>query len=60
MLHLLALRMQRAKGLLRAPDDVTVSALAGRVGYVSEVAFAAAFKQEVGVPPGSYRRSQQH
>ncbi len=55
MRYLLALRMQRAKALLR-DQRATVSSVAAQVGYRSEVGFAAAFKREVGVSPGSYRR----
>ncbi|WP_328469475.1 AraC family transcriptional regulator [Actinoplanes sp. NBC_00393] len=56
MRYLLALRMQRARNLLR-DERVTVAAVAGQVGYGSEVAFAAAFKREVGVSPGAYRKA---
>lgn len=55
MRYLLALRMQRARTLLR-DERATVAAVAGRVGYGSDVAFAAAFKREVGTSPGAYRR----
>jgi AraC-like DNA-binding protein len=55
MRYLLALRMQRARTLLR-DDRATVAAVAGQVGYGSDVAFAAAFKREVGMSPGAYRR----
>jgi AraC-like DNA-binding protein len=53
MRYLLSLRMQRAKALLR--DGETVAAVATRVGYRSEQAFAAAFKREAGTAPGAYR-----
>jgi AraC-like DNA-binding protein len=56
MRYLLALRMQRARTLLR-DERATVAAVAGQIGYASDVAFAAAFKREVGVSPGAYRRS---
>lgn len=56
MRYLLSLRMQRAKALLR-DQRATVAAVAGQVGYRSDVAFANAFKREVGHPPGAYRRS---
>ena len=55
MRYLLALRMQRARTLLR-DERATVAAVAGQVGYGSDVAFAAAFKREVGASPGAYRR----
>jgi AraC-like DNA-binding protein len=54
--YLLALRMQRARTLLR-DQRATVAAVATQVGYQSDVAFAAAFKREFGSPPGAYRRS---
>lgn len=56
MRYLLTLRMQRAKTLLRN-QNATVAAVAAQVGYQSEVAFAAAFKREVGSPPSTYRRA---
>ncbi|MGW4945135.1 cupin domain-containing protein [Actinoplanes sp. NPDC004185] len=59
MRYLLALRMQRARTLLR-DDRATVAAVAGQVGYGSDVAFAAAFKREVGMSPGAYRRRAQN
>jgi AraC-like DNA-binding protein len=55
MRYVLALRMQRAKALLR-DEHATVAAVAAQVGYRSDVAFAAAFKREVGQAPGAYRR----
>jgi AraC-like DNA-binding protein len=56
MRYVTSLRMQRARTLLR-DERITVTAAAARVGYRSEVGFAAAFKREVGVPPGVYGRS---
>jgi transcriptional regulator GlxA family with amidase domain len=56
MRYLLALRMQRAKTLLR-DQQATIAAVATQVGYQSDVAFANAFKREVGRPPGAYRRA---
>jgi AraC-like DNA-binding protein len=56
MHYLLALRMQRAKTLLQ-DQHTTVAAVAPQVGYQSDVAFAAAFKREVGSSPGAYRRA---
>ncbi len=55
MRYLLRLRMQRAKTLLR-DQRATVAAVATRVGYSSEAAFAAAFRREVGAAPGAHRR----
>jgi AraC-like DNA-binding protein len=56
MRYLLSLRMQRARELLR-DERATVATVAARVGYGSDVAFAAAFKREVGASPGAYRRA---
>lgn len=53
--YLQAARMQRARTLLRA-ERATVAAVAARVGYSSDVAFAAAFRREVGCAPGEWRR----
>lgn len=55
MRYVSALRMARARTLLR-DERATVSAVAAQVGYRSEMGFAAAFKREVGVTPGAYRR----
>jgi AraC-like DNA-binding protein len=56
MRYLLSLRMQRARELLR-DERATVASVAARVGYGSDVSFAAAFKREVGASPGAYRRA---
>ncbi|MFD0363553.1 AraC family transcriptional regulator [Nocardia sp. GCM10030253] len=48
-------RMTTAGRLLRE-SDAPLSAVARRVGYTSEFAFAKAFKREYGTPPGRYRR----
>ncbi|UTT39877.1 AraC family transcriptional regulator [Glutamicibacter mishrai] len=37
--------------------DRTIASIAEEVGYGSEVAFALAFKRELGCTPGAYRRS---
>jgi AraC-like DNA-binding protein len=54
--YLLALRMQRARTLLRDPR-ATIASVAAQVGYRSDVAFAAAFIRETGSAPGAYRRA---
>ena len=56
MRYLLSLRMQRARTLLRN-QQTTIAAVANQVGYQSDLAFAAAFKREVGSSPGAYRRA---
>lgn len=48
-------RMTTAARLLRR-SDVPLSAIAQKVGYTSEFAFANAFKREYGIAPGQYRR----
>jgi AraC-like DNA-binding protein len=48
-------RMTLAAKLLRE-TDAPLSAVAGRCGYASEFAFAKAFKRELGVAPGAFRR----
>ena len=54
MQYLTALRMQRARMLLRGDDST--AAVGEAVGYQSEAAFHRAFKKTYGVGPGSYRR----
>ncbi|MEE2040792.1 AraC family transcriptional regulator [Nocardiopsis sp. CT-R113] len=48
-------RLTRA-GLLLRESDAPISAVAARVGYSSQFAFANAFKREFGMAPGGYRR----
>lgn len=48
-------RMTIAGRMLRE-SDAPLSAVAQRVGYASEFAFAKAFKREFGIAPGRYRR----
>ncbi|MEU8821110.1 AraC family transcriptional regulator [Actinoplanes sp. NPDC048796] len=52
--YLRALRLHKARLLLR-DERLTVAAVAARVGYSSEFAFAAAFRRAYGVPPGIWR-----
>ncbi|MFI6831578.1 AraC family transcriptional regulator [Kribbella sp. NPDC050241] len=52
-----SLRMMVAADLLTDPE-LTVAAVAGRVGYHSESAFTRAFREATGVTPGRYRRTQ--
>jgi AraC-like DNA-binding protein len=37
--------------------DAPLGAVAARIGYASEFAFAKAFKREYGMAPGQYRRT---
>ena len=49
-------RMTTAARLLQE-SDAPLSAIAGRVGYASEFAFANAFKRQYATAPGRYRRT---
>jgi AraC family transcriptional regulator, alkane utilization regulator len=57
MRYLTRWRMQLAQHLLRQ-TDLSVAAVATRVGYASEVAFSHAFKRYIGQPPVSWRLSE--
>ena len=50
-------RMQKALDFLRQGEE-PLEAIAGRVGYESGAAFSKAFKREMGLPPGLYRKAQ--
>lgn len=50
-------RMQKAGDLLRQGEN-NLDEIAGRVGYESGAAFSKAFKREMGIPPGLYRKEQ--
>lgn len=52
--HLLTLRMEKAKELLRT-TQYSVAEIAELVGYNSTPYFTVRFKKYTGVPPGSYR-----
>ncbi|MFK7930472.1 MAG: AraC family transcriptional regulator [Myxococcota bacterium] len=39
-------------------DGLSLGEAADRVGYTSEASFSKAFKRNIGVPPGAYRRGQ--
>ncbi len=53
--YLTGWRLRTAAGLLRR-RELGMAEIAERVGYQSEVAFSKAFKRELGVAPGTYRR----
>jgi AraC-like DNA-binding protein len=57
MQYLTRWRMQVASGLLRDTNAKLVE-IALDVGYESEAAFSRAFKREVGVSPGAWRRER--
>lgn len=56
MRYLTQWRMQLARAQLQETSD-SLSVLADRLGYHSEVAFCRAFKRVFGVPPGSFRHT---
>jgi AraC-like DNA-binding protein len=55
--YLTHVRMLNAIELL-STTTCTLEEIAQRVGYGSEAAFSTAFKREIGVAPGAYRRSR--
>ncbi len=55
--YLTQVRMLHATDALETTDD-TLEAIARRVGYGSEAAFATAFKRELGVAPGAWRKGE--
>ena len=50
-------RLQRAARLLER-ESVSVAEAAASVGYESEAAFNRAFKRQVGLPPGGWRKAR--
>ena len=50
-------RMQKASDFLRQGEE-PLEAIAERIGYESGAAFSKAFKREMGLPPGLYRKEQ--
>src|SRR5262249_12727531 len=57
--YLTRARMQEAARRLVASSD-SQATIAGAVGYSSEFAFSKAFRRELGVPPGQYRKRAGH
>ena len=57
MQYLTRWRMQVASSLLR-DTNATLHAVSRDVGYESEAAFSRAFKREVGISPGAWRREK--
>ena len=57
MAYLTQVRMLHATNLLDSADE-TLEAIARQVGYGSEAAFSTAFKRELGMAPGAWRRRQ--
>ncbi len=54
--YLTQYRMNRAAVFLRTERECSVVEIAGRVGYDSPSKFAAAFRRQMGMPPGEYRK----
>jgi len=57
MRYLTGWRMQIAKNLLQQPN-LSLSMIADRVGYDSDIAFNKAFKRFNGIPPGKWREQK--
>lgn len=57
MLYLSSWRLQLAASLLER-QGLSIAQAAAEVGYDSEAAFNRAFKKQVGVPPGAWRRAR--
>lgn len=55
--YLTQIRMLDAIGLLERTND-TLEGIALQVGYGSEAAFSTAFKREMGISPGGYRKEK--
>ncbi|AUH38874.1 hypothetical protein CXR04_00170 [Streptomyces sp. CMB-StM0423] len=56
LMYLTWWRMNLAARLLEADPAARLDAVATRVGYSSDFAFAAAFTRHFGLSPGRYRR----
>lgn len=56
MYYLSNWRLQLAANLLKR-ERLSIAQIAAEVGYESEAAFNRAFKKQVGVPPGAWRRA---
>lgn len=55
--YLTTWRIQLARDRLRDPN-ASLAGIAAEVGYANQYAFAAAFKREVGEPPGRWRQAR--
>ena len=54
--HLANVRLSRAAAYLTSAD-LTIDAIAARIGYASDASLSKAFKRHFGVSPGSYREA---
>ncbi len=57
MRYLTGWRMQLAKKMLQQPD-LSLSMVAEKIGYDSNIAFSKAFKRFNGIPPGNWREQK--
>jgi two-component system response regulator YesN len=55
--YLTSIRIEQAKKLLRT-TDLTVAAIAERVGYPNVTNFYRLFQRETGLTPGAYRQAR--
>ena len=56
---LLEIRLNQIRHLLDS-TDLTLSEIARRCGYGSDMALSLAFRRENGIPPGEFRNSRRH
>jgi two-component system response regulator YesN len=55
--YLLAVRMEQAKGIIAASEDVRIYEAAWQVGFGDDAAyFSQVFRKHTGIPPGEYRK----
>jgi transcriptional regulator GlxA family with amidase domain len=57
MRYLAKVRLAQAAGYLRTAD-LSIDAIAMRTGYGNNASLSKAFKRELGISPGAYRRSR--
>jgi len=57
MRYLAKVRLAQAAGYLRTAD-LSIDAIAMRTGYGNDASLSKAFKRELGMSPGAYRRSR--
>jgi transcriptional regulator GlxA family with amidase domain len=55
MRYLAKVRLSQAAGYLRTAD-LSIDAIAMRTGYGNDASLSKAFKRELGISPGAYRR----
>jgi transcriptional regulator GlxA family with amidase domain len=57
MRYLAKVRLAQAAGYLRTAD-LSIDAIAMRTGYVNDASLSKAFKRELGISPGAYRKNR--